>query len=141
MTGSFVFSQSISEYIEIQRLALKAEKKALVEDSMELSDAETTVFWPLYDEYNEKTFALKSKIYDLILDYANNYLSMDDDKAVMLWNEKMKIDGELLSLQKQYFKKFLKVLPGETAVRYFQVENKISMIVNSKLSDLIPMIR
>ena len=141
LTGSFVFSQSVSEFIEIQRLALKAEKKVLVDDAMELSDAESNVFWPLYDEYNDKTYTLKSRVYDLILDYANNYLSMDDEKAVELWNEKMKIDGELLSLQKQYFKKFLKVLPGETAVRYFQVENKISMIINAELADLIPMIR
>lgn len=139
--SSASFAQSVNDFIAAQRNALKADKKTLVAESMNLSEAESTVFWPLYDEYNEKTYALKSQTFDLLIDYANNYLSMDNEKAVELWNNKMKIDSELLSLQKTYLKKFLKVLPGETVVRYFQVENKISMIVNAELADLIPLIR
>lgn len=141
LSSAAIFAQSVNEFIEIQRSALKADKKALVAENMNLSNDEGNVFWPLYDEYNEKTYALKSQAFDLLIEYANNYLTMTDEKAVEMWDNKMKIDTELLSLQKTYLKKFLKVLPGETVVRYFQVENKISMIVNAELADLIPLIR
>jgi len=141
MASVVFFAQSVDDFISVQRSALKADKKALVTESMHLNEAESTVFWPLYDEYNEKMYALKSQTYDLLVNYANNYLNMTNEKAVEMWDSKMKIDSELLNLQKTYLKKFLKVLPGETVVRYFQVENKISMIVNAELADLIPLIR
>ena len=141
LASVIIYAQSVNDFIAVQRNALKADKKALVAESMHLTEAQSTVFWPLYDEYNEKTYALKSQIYDMLITYGNNYLTMTDEKAVELWNNKIQIDGDLLNLQKTYLKKFLKVLPGETVVRYFQVENKISMIINAELADLIPLIR
>ena len=141
LASVIVYAQSVNDFIAVQRNALKADKKALVAESMDLTEPQNTVFWALYDEYNEKTYALKSQIYDMLITYGNNYLTMTDEKAVELWNNKMQIDGDLLNLQKTYLKKFLKVLPGETVVRYFQVENKISMIINAELADLIPLIR
>lgn len=136
-----IFAQSAADYIEVQRSALKTEKKAIVADAMTFSDAESQAFWPLYNEYNEKMYAQNTQIYDMIVDYATNYETMSDEKAIELWTKREKITAELLSLEKEYFKKFQKILPGKTVVKYFQVENKISMIINAELADLIPLVK
>lgn len=136
-----IFAQSATDYIEVQRTALKAEKKAVVADAMAFTDAESEVFWPLYNEYNEKTYAQNSQLFNVIVDYATNYQTMTDEKALELWTTKEKIDAELSSLEKEYFKKFQKILPGKTVVKYFQVESKISMMINAELADLIPLVK
>jgi hypothetical protein len=46
---------------------------------------------------------------------------------------------DLLKLEKSYFKKFLKILPGTKAVRYLQAENKIKNLVDAQLSLQIPL--
>ena len=134
-----LFAQNAHDYMEVTRDVIKTEKKAAIADAMQLTDQESTVFWPLYNEYNNKIYDVNTKLFNVIKDYSNNYEKMTDDKAISIWNEAMKIDTELLKLQKSYFKKFTKILPGTKAVRYFQAENKIKSLVDARLALEIPL--
>lgn len=133
-------AQNLDDYMEVQREALKTEKKAVVAEAMDFSEAESELFWPLYNEYNNKMYTHNTRIYQLIKRFADNYEKMSDEKAIELWNEAMKIELDLASLEKQYFKKFQKILPGKRTVRYFQVENKIKTLVDAQLSLDIPLV-
>jgi len=144
---SFVFfaaammAQNTHDYMEVERAALKTEKKALVADAMELTEDESKVFWPLYNEYNDKQYVINTKVYNLIVEYAENFDTLSDEKAIELWNESMKQRDELSKLKKTYFKKFQKILPGKKVVRYFQVENKVWALINAQLAMEIPLMQ
>ncbi len=144
---SFVFfaaammAQNTHDYMEVERAALKTEKKALVAQAMEFTDEESKVFWPLYNEYNEKQYVINTKVYNTIVDYAENFDTLTDEKALELWNSTMQQNDELLKLKKTYFKKFQKILPGKKAVRYFQVENKVWALINAELALEIPLMQ
>lgn len=134
------FSQTLDDYMEVQRGVLKTEKKALVAEAMQFSDAESTVFWPLYNEYNEKMYTLNTKVYNLIKEYAKYYNDgMTDEKAVEIWTNEMKVEAELAKLEKSYFKKFQGILSGKKAARYMQLENKIKTLVYAQLALEIPL--
>jgi hypothetical protein len=133
-------AQNTDDYMEVQRGVLKTEKKAIVADAMSFTEEESTVFWPLYNEYNDKMYTLNTKGYNLIKDYAKNFESMTDEKAVELWNENMKVKAELAKLEKTYFKKFQKIIPAKKAARYFQLESKIRTLVNAELALEIPLL-
>lgn len=135
-----LFAQTQSDYIEITREVMKTEKKAAIAEAMQLSDAESAVFWSLYNEYNEKMYAINTRLVNVINDYAEHYQTMSDEKAKELWTNAMNIDTELLKLEKTYFKKFLKILPATKAVRYFQTENKIKSLVDAELALEIPLL-
>lgn len=137
--GTGLFAQTANDYIEVTREVMKTEKKAAIAEVMNLSDMESSAFWPLYNEYNEKMYAVNTKLVNVINDYANNYVSMTDEKAKELWTNAINIDAELLKLEKTYFKKFLKILPATKAVRYFQAENKIKAMVDAELALEIPL--
>ena len=134
-----VFSQSANDYLEVQRAALKTEKKALVAEAMQLTEDESTVFWPLYNEYAEKKYTLNTQVYDLIVKFANEYETLTDEQAIALWNENMKIKKEAAKLEASYFKKFQKILSGKKALRYFQTENKITALINFQMAAEIPL--
>jgi len=144
---SFVFfavammAQNTHDYMEVERAALKTEKKALVADAMELTEDESKVFWPLYNEYNEKQYVINTKVYNTIIDYAENFDTLTDEKALELWNSSMKNVDELSKLKKTYFKKFQKILAGKKAVRYFQIENKVWALINAQLALEIPLMQ
>ena len=65
---------------------------------------------------------------------------MTDEKGLELWGSHMKHMNELSKLRNIYFKKFQKILPGKKVARYFQVENKIWVLINAQLAIEIPLI-
>ena len=141
IAGTAVFSQTLDDYMEVQREALKTEKKAVVAEAMEFTEAESEVFWPLYNEYNSKMYLHNTELYKLIKEYAENFEMLSNEKAIELWNKAIKIEQDLLSLEKQYFKKFQKILPGRKVTRYFQVESKIKTLIDAELALEIPLVQ
>ena len=137
--GISLSAQNLDDYMEVQRGVLKTEKKAIVADAMFFTEEESAVFWPLYNEYNDKMYVLNTKAYNLIKDYAANYETLTDEKAVELWNNNMDIKAEIAKLEKHYFSKFQKILLGKKAARYFQLENKIRTLINAELALEIPL--
>lgn len=138
--STVLFSQTLDDYMEVQREALKTEKKAIVAEAMQFTDAESEVFWPLYNEYNSKMYIYNTERYKLIKKFAANYELMSNETAIELGSSSMKIDSDLLSLEKQYYKKFQKILPGRKVLRYFQVESKLKTIVDAQLAMEIPLV-
>lgn len=138
--GTQLLAQSTNDYIEVVRSVLKTEKKAVIAEVMAFTDDEAKVFWPLYNEFNEKAYIIQSKRIDIIKDFADNYEKMTDEKADKLWLSSMKVKQEMMNLNKQYYKKFKKIIPVGKAAKYFQAENKIAALVDFQLADQIPFI-
>lgn len=139
-TSSMMIGQTVDDYMEIQREILKTEKKAVVAEGMQFTDAESTEFWPLYNEYNDKMYVLNTKLYVLIKDYSEHYgESMTNEKAIEIWTNNMKVEAELAKLERIYFKKFQKILNGKKAARYMQLENKIKALIDAELALEIPL--
>ena len=137
--ASAMMAQNTHDYMEVERAALKTEKKALVADAMELTEGESPAFWALYNEYNNKQYVINTNVYKTLVDYADNFDTITDEKALELWANYMKSMDELSKLKKTYFKKFQKILPGKKVVRYFQVENKVWMLISAQLALEIPL--
>lgn len=135
-----VFAQSFDDYLEVARDVLNAEKKAVIAETMSLTDAEGGLFWELYNEYNAELFKVHTKRVNIIKDFAENYESLNDEKADALWTNSMAYQSELLKLNKKYYKKFKKILPAGKAALYFQVENKIATLINANLALEIPLL-
>ncbi len=134
------WAQSEKDYIEMERSVLQTEKKAMVADAMMFTDDEATVFWPLYNEYTQKVYVVNSEKVQVILDYAENYETLSDEKADVLMQRALKAEQDLLKLKLSYYKKFKKIIAPSKAVRYFQVENKINALVSAELALEIPLV-
>jgi len=134
------WAQTDKDYIELERSVLQTERKAVVADAMMFTDDEATVFWPLYNEYNEKVYIVKTERVNIILDYAKNFESISDEKADELMLRSLKVQQNLLKLKMTYYKKFKKILSPSKSVRYFQVESKIDAMVSAELALEIPLV-
>lgn len=135
-----IYAQSGNDYLELARDVLKTEKKAVIAEVMQLTETESTPFWELYNEYQGKLYLVANKRIAIIKDYAENFESLSDEKADQLWISAMAYAQEVLKLEKQYYKKFKKILPAGKAARFFQVENKIETMIDAQLALEIPLI-
>lgn len=140
----FISAISVSaiaqDYAEVVRSAISTEKQAIIADVMQFSDKDSEVFWPLYKEYQDKMYIIGTKKYQMIKDFANHFEDMSEDKAKEVIKEASAIESEYLKLKKTYTKKFLKVMPAQTVLRYFQAENKIKLLIDAKVSSEIPLL-
>jgi len=133
---SFVSSglaQTVTDEAEIIRSALQTEKKALVAANMNLTDAESQVFWPVYDEYQKGLRKINEKMAAVIVEYAKNYSSLTDHEADELLKGYLVAEKERLALKNKFVKKFKRILPVIKVVRYYQVEHTIETIVRYQL--------
>ena len=138
---SFIYAQTTDDYIELVRTQLKADKKVVVTEALQLTKGEGDVFWPLYNEYNNSMYTIQTKRVKLIKDFAANYDKMTPEKADELVLKMFSIKDELLKLDKKYYPKFKKIIPVTKAATYFQLENKIETLVNAKLATKIPLLQ
>lgn len=135
-----VSGQEDQSYMEVMRSALKTEKKAMIAEVMTFSPEESEVFWPLYNEFQEKLYSANTKYLKIVNDFADNYDRMSDEKALELMNRLSSYDSEILKLKKTYMKKFSKILPPTKVLRYFQAENKIDVLIDFEMAGTIPLL-
>ena len=140
LISTAIYAQSENDYLELTRDVLKTEKKAVIAELMQLSEAESTPFWELYNEYQGKLYLVQNKHIAIIKDFAENFETLTDEKADALWIDAMANSQELLKLEKQYYKKFKKILPAGKVARFFHAENKIETMIDAQLALDIPLI-
>lgn len=135
-----IYAQAQNDYLELARDVLKTEKKAAIAELMQLTEAESTPFWELYNEYQGKLYLVANKRIALIKDFADNFETLSDEKADELWLGSLSYAQAVLKLEKQYYKKFKKIIPAGKAARFFQAENKIETMIDAQLALEIPLI-
>src|SRR4051812_47851373 len=59
--------------MDILRQKVKADKKALVAQNVQLTDAEGAKFWPVYDAYQKDLQAINQRMAGVIVAYAAAY--------------------------------------------------------------------
>ncbi len=120
---------------------VRADKKLLVADNMQLTETEAKAFWPVYNQYQDELFLIRARTLKLIQDYRDAYEKMTNDTARKLIDEYMSIESLTLKLRKAYLPKFREVLPETKVMRYYQVENKIQVALYYEIAASIPLIK
>jgi len=127
--------------MQIVREKVRADKKLLVAENMQLTEAEAKAFWPVYDQYQDELFLLRARTVKLINDFAGAYEKMSNETAKKLMDEYMTIESLGPKLRQTYLPKFRKVLPEVKVVRYYQIENKIQAALFYELAANIPLMK
>jgi len=130
-----------SDNMQIVLEKVRADKKLLIAENMQLTEAEAKAFWPVYDQYQEELFLFRARTVKLIKDFADAYEKMSNDTAKKLLGEYMTIESLGLKLRQAYLPKFRKVLPEVKVVRYYQIENKIQAVLFYELAANIPLMK
>ena len=127
--------------VQLTRSAIQAERQAILATNLELSEKESAIFWPLYEEYRSALESTINTRVDLLNQYFSSYETLTDQEASALLDKHIAWEKEVLKVRNTYVKKMNKALSGKTVARFFQIENKMDIIVEYELAGEIPLIK
>jgi len=96
--------------IQLLRSDVQAGKNEIITATMQLTDAESTAFWPIYRDYARDQQKIGDERVALVKDYAASYDTLDDNKAKDMVQRMINIDDKTLNLREDYWPKFMKAL-------------------------------
>ena len=79
-------------------------------------------------------------IVELVLEYADLYPNVPDDRAKKLLKDYTALEEKHASRRAWFFKKFAKVLPAVKTMRFIQLENRLDLAVRLQLASVIPLV-
>lgn len=127
--------------VQLTRSAIQAERQAILATNLELSEKESATFWPLYEEYRNALEPAVNTRVDLLNRYFASYETLTDKEAAALLEQHLAWEKEVLRVRSAYAKKMSKALPGKIVAQFFQIENKMDVIVEYELAGEIPLIK
>ena len=126
--------------IKLIRQDIQSAKDDIIKDTMQFSDAEGAAFWPVYKEYAGEQRSIAEKRFAIITDYAKSLDTMTDADARSLTERMLQVEDETQALRKKYLPKFQTALGGKRAAKFYQVDNRLTMILNVQLASEVPLI-
>ncbi len=136
-----VSSAQTASDMEILRQKLQADKKLVVAQAMQLTNAEASGFWPVYDAYQADLGRINTQLGEVIKAYAAAYRTdtLTNEKAQELMADALKIEQAEVDLKKAYVPKLSAAVSQVKVARYLQIETKIRALFKYELAGEIPL--
>jgi hypothetical protein len=132
---------SMDADVELLRKDIRSGRKQIVAANLTLTDAEATKFWPIYDQYTAEQTKVSDAKVAAIKDYAANYDTLTDAKALALSNQVIGVDLSVVQLRQKYAPMFGKVVSGKKTALFLQLDRRLSLLLDLQLAEAIPLVQ
>jgi hypothetical protein len=133
-------AQAADDPVAVARSVLKADRQAVVKDSLRLTADESEKFWPLYQEYRADMDKVGDGLTKLIHEYAMLYPDVPDDRAKQLLKDLSALEKQHASTRTAHLKKIGRVLPASKTLRFAQVESRLDLALRLELASTVPIV-
>ena len=134
-------SPTVDQAIEQLRKDARTEVNAIIGASMQFTSDEAAAFWPFYKAYEARRKPLVDERLAIVKDYAQNYASMTDAKALELMQRALALEEKATAAKQAFLAELQKALPGKSVARFYQVHNRIDMLVDLMMAQEIPLVK
>lgn len=131
--------QQLDEDIQLMRQDVRSQRKQIVAANLTLTDAESVKFWPVYDRYVVDHSKIYDTRYDLIKEYAKNYNTMTEQQADSFIKRWTTTEEKMAQLRLKWIPEFEKVISAKKTATFFQIDRRLGLLVELKLSSEIPL--
>jgi hypothetical protein len=132
---------SVDQDVDLMRKDIRSQKKQIIAANLQLTDAEATKFWPIYDQYTAELVKINDAKYGALKEYAANYDTLTDDHAVTLLRNVLTVDQQVAQLRLKYVPIVNQVISGKKTALFFQLDRRLVMLIDLQLAAAIPMVQ
>jgi len=132
--------ENLKAYIDQARKELTKDKAALMGQAMRLTPDQASKFWPVYSAYTKELDALGDMRLKIVKDYADNFDSMDDQKADGLAKRSFEWETKRSALKQKYYDQVKQALGGKAAARFAQAESRLLAIIDLQIAAQVPLV-
>jgi len=127
--------------LDLLRKDIRSQRKQLIAANLNLTDAEATKFWPVYDQYVSELIVINDKKFGLIQEYADNLGKLTNEQSLSFIRRWLDADIEIAQLRQKYVPIVSKVLDGKKSATFFQLDRRIAMMIELQLSSQMPLVQ
>ena len=120
---------------------IRSIKKQVIASNLTLTDSEATKFWPVYEQYSAEFGKINDTRAALVKEYSDQYGTQTDEQADNLVRRWLDADIAAAQLRQKYVPIFRKVLPGKKAATFFQLDRRISLMIDVQLTSQLPLMQ
>lgn len=132
--GGISFAQETGN-MKNKRENIEAMKVAFITQKLDLTAEEAQQFWPVYNQYSEKTKELRKKRRQDSREARQNFDELSDKEIEQVISNDMACRQKELDLQKEYHEKFKAVLPIKKVAKLYAAEEQFKVVLINKLKD------
>jgi len=129
---------NLTAYAELLRSDLRTQKVAIITQIVGFTDAEDKAFWPIYRQYDAEMSKLGDERISLISDYAKTYGSLTDEAADKLARGALDLQAKRQAVSAKYYDQIAKAIPPRTALRAWQVEQQLQLLIDLQIASALP---
>ncbi len=131
----------VSDELKLTLEVIRADHQKIVANALKLTAEEGAVFWPIYYEYMAEASKIDAQYAEVVLNFIRNSETMSDEELTTSFHQILDLEQKVNDLDRKYFKIISEKLGTRKAVRFFQIENRLRTLVDSKLMQDIPIVR
>jgi hypothetical protein len=129
---------NLTAYAELLRSDLRTQKVAIITEVVGFTEAEDKAFWPVYRQFDAEMAKLGDERVALISDYSKNYANLTDEAADRIARGALDVQGKRQALVAKYYDQIAKVIPPRTALRAWQVEIQLELLIDLQIASALP---
>lgn len=129
------------EQMALLRKDIRSIKKQLIAANLTLTDSEAIKFWPLYEQYSADFGKIDDTRTAIIKEYSDGYRTLTDEQADNLIRRWLDTDISAAQLRQKYVPIFRKVRPRKKAATFFQLDRRISMMIDVQITSQLPLVQ
>lgn len=134
---SSIIAQDANDSLRCAASIWSMKKKAMVLQQMQLTEAEKSAFWPVYESYSNAIGYLEME-YIRLLNYSLKQEHLSDKKAAAICDNLLLNDLLLAKTRRQYFRKFKKALSPAQAGQFMQLDNDFRTMLRLQVQQESP---
>lgn len=129
------------QQLALMRQDIQSIRKRLIADNLDLTVTEAVKFWPLYGEYSSDFGKIDEDRSVIVKEYSESFGSVTDEQADNLIRRWLDTDIAAAQLRQKYVPIIRTVLSGKKAATFFQLDRRISMMIDVQIMSQIPLVQ
>jgi cell division protein FtsB len=126
--------------LQMMRHDLTKQKQKLIAENLPMTESEAVKFWAVYQKYSDELNEVNNEKFAMLHSYAQNYRSMSNDDAMIFMRRWLELDEKAVQLRSKYLPLVRDALPGKKAATFFQLDERISMMINLEFASQLPLL-
>jgi len=125
--------------IQLMRQDLRTRKQKLIAQNLPMTESEAVKFWAVYGRYAEDLKQINDEKFRLVKQYGDSWGTMTNDEALVYIRRWLEVDEQVHQLRSKYVLSVGQALPGKKAATFFQLDRRISMMMDIQLASQMPL--
>jgi hypothetical protein len=127
-------------FAQLQFMRVRRQKQKLIAENLTMTESEVIKFWAAYQKYSNELNDIDGDRFKMIHTYAQNWRSMSNDDALIFIWRWLEVDEQVNQLRSKYLPAVRDALPREKAATFFQLDERISMMINLEFANQLSLL-